>query len=720
MAYSPVLGNPKPQYFDSNGDPYVGMRLFFYQTASSTKQNTKTDSTGATNNTNPVVIGADGFPETNKMIYGDDSYVYKVVAAPPGSDDPPTSPLWTIDVIYPSNSLRADLASTSDIIKGSSLIGVFTSITNWVGRTLKAWITDRPASLTDFGCVGDGSDENTEILAAFNSGRAEIYVPEGYTFGFTDLSDIPSTVKRIFGPGTLKLIDGAISGGGNVSVFGGAHDIEIQQVTIDLNKANQAADPRIYHNDCDVKYHYTELKNGYTVRFARCTGEYYMNEAYNMDFYGIVLYGCTDWRIALNNLHDNGYAGIAFVGGGLSDVNDFYTYVNGTNDLTLSAVSGSAITITAASAIFQSGHVGHFIYSDSDDCIIEITGYTNTTTVTGDVLSPSTDTTVTTWYYTIPCRRILVTGNNCYSNDRWGINVDTFNIDTTVSSNICSNNGSVSAGLGYGITVQGRGGWGINVAANTCNFNYTHGINMYGHSAIPSGNYSANTCMYNGHDAGSGCGIYVNLSRKGTFSSNNCHNNKTAGIWLYHSIKNVITGNNCGSRYSTGTYTQAYGIVLGNTAYDGSGATAAAINNTVTGNQCNGNATQDWLVADPTNNTFSGNNYEAPELSTRTLTLHDDYTLTLEDAGKRINNSGASKDITITLPAAGEDGLQYNFLRTNATYTINIDPDGTDNIRGGTAGQYISLDTNGADVTLYNDVTTQWEARVHTGTTSFH
>jgi hypothetical protein len=108
MSYSPILGNPKPQYEDSNGDPYVGMRLFFYAAGTSTKLATKTDSTGAVDNTNPVVLDSDGFPTGNVMIYGANAVAYKVVAAPAGTDDPPTSPLWTIDNVIPGATLEAE------------------------------------------------------------------------------------------------------------------------------------------------------------------------------------------------------------------------------------------------------------------------------------------------------------------------------------------------------------------------------------------------------------------------------------------------------------------------------------------------------------------------------------------------------------------------------------------------------------------------------------
>jgi len=105
MGYSPILGNPKPQYSDNNGPPYVGMRLFTYAAGTSTKLASQTDSGGLTDNTNPIVFGADGFPESDVGIYGDNITAYKVVAAPPGSDDPPTSPLWTLDNLYPNQLL---------------------------------------------------------------------------------------------------------------------------------------------------------------------------------------------------------------------------------------------------------------------------------------------------------------------------------------------------------------------------------------------------------------------------------------------------------------------------------------------------------------------------------------------------------------------------------------------------------------------------------------
>ena len=154
MSFSPVVGNPKPYYPDSNGDPYVGMRLFFYYADTSTKLDTQTDSTGLVDNTNPIVIGADGYPTGDVMIYGLNGQGYKVIAAPPGSDDPPTSPLWTINKIYPGIYIDSEwinpLTATYIDAQHFSVAGDQTSDYH-IGRPIK--------------CTG-GADIYTEVVSS--------------------------------------------------------------------------------------------------------------------------------------------------------------------------------------------------------------------------------------------------------------------------------------------------------------------------------------------------------------------------------------------------------------------------------------------------------------------------------------------------------------------------------------------------------------------------
>jgi microcystin-dependent protein len=96
MPVNPSPFGPKPQFELASGQPAVGNQLFFYVAGSvNTKLNTYTDSTGAVANSNPLVLNATGEPSTE--VWFTEGLAYKVVYAPAGDTDPPTSPIWTVD-----------------------------------------------------------------------------------------------------------------------------------------------------------------------------------------------------------------------------------------------------------------------------------------------------------------------------------------------------------------------------------------------------------------------------------------------------------------------------------------------------------------------------------------------------------------------------------------------------------------------------------------------
>lgn len=146
------LLNFTPQFFDSNGEAYVGARLFFYAAGSTTKQNTYTDSTGGTPNSNAMVCNASGYPTTSgniTEIWGTVGLTYKIGLAIPGVDDPPAAFIWTMDNVQPIN----DTTSAINEWIGSSLTPTYISATQFsvpgdhttdifeVGRSLKSTIT---------------------------------------------------------------------------------------------------------------------------------------------------------------------------------------------------------------------------------------------------------------------------------------------------------------------------------------------------------------------------------------------------------------------------------------------------------------------------------------------------------------------------------------------------------------------------------------------------
>lgn len=70
MILSPVL---KQRYFDDNGDPLAGGKLYSYIAGTTTPQATYTDATGATPNTNPVILDSTG----SANVWINPSLVYK-------------------------------------------------------------------------------------------------------------------------------------------------------------------------------------------------------------------------------------------------------------------------------------------------------------------------------------------------------------------------------------------------------------------------------------------------------------------------------------------------------------------------------------------------------------------------------------------------------------------------------------------------------------------
>ena len=85
-----------------------------------------------------------------------------------------------------------------------------------------------------------------------------------------------------------------------------------------------------------------------------------------------------------------------------------------------------------------------------------------------------------------------------------------------------------------------------------------------------------------------------------------------------------------------------------------------------------------------------------------------DLTLTATDHnGILFNNEGASGTVVLTLPAATV-GLNYRAVRT-ASHALRLDPNGSEVIRGGGAGKYLELDTDGDSVELECCVAGEWE-----------
>lgn len=89
--------NAKQQFFDNNGNPAVGHKVFTYAAGTATKLATTVSAAGA-NNTNPIILDYRG--EAN--IWIPPNVAFKYVLAPPTDTDPPTHAIWTVDAVVSS------------------------------------------------------------------------------------------------------------------------------------------------------------------------------------------------------------------------------------------------------------------------------------------------------------------------------------------------------------------------------------------------------------------------------------------------------------------------------------------------------------------------------------------------------------------------------------------------------------------------------------------
>jgi hypothetical protein len=192
---SPVAGAGW-QFFDNNGNPLSGGKLFTYAAGTTTNQVTYTTSAGTpgTEHTNPIVLDAAGRVSGGNEVWLVNGQQYKFVLKTSADVQ-----LWSADnisgngdpasIFYvpASDSLLAPgpltVKSALDQItnddNGSSVIGFLHSDTGSVPRTVEAKLEDTPVSVKDFGAVGDGIANDTAAIVAALGTNNSIYFPAG-------------------------------------------------------------------------------------------------------------------------------------------------------------------------------------------------------------------------------------------------------------------------------------------------------------------------------------------------------------------------------------------------------------------------------------------------------------------------------------------------------------------------------------------------------------
>ena len=176
---------PIQHFIDNFGNALNGGKLFTYAAGTTTKLATYTDSTGATANTNPVVLNVRG--EAN--VWLTPGLAYKFVLSPSTDSDPPVAPFWTVDnITNPGISNVATIAALRSMTASPTIVwvqgyastydggeGFFTlgpagtdnggTIIVTGGGTYYRETNGGPYSWRWFGAKGVGTDDTTAILA---------------------------------------------------------------------------------------------------------------------------------------------------------------------------------------------------------------------------------------------------------------------------------------------------------------------------------------------------------------------------------------------------------------------------------------------------------------------------------------------------------------------------------------------------------------------------
>ena len=141
-----LIPTPVMQFFDSNGDPLVGGKVYTYAAGTSTPLATYTDQGGATPNANPVILDSRG---EAAIWFGGSSYklVLKTSA---------DVLIWTADNV---TAALASLAASS----GSSLVGFLPAGTGAVATTAQAKMRERVSAVDGGADITGATDSSTSI-----------------------------------------------------------------------------------------------------------------------------------------------------------------------------------------------------------------------------------------------------------------------------------------------------------------------------------------------------------------------------------------------------------------------------------------------------------------------------------------------------------------------------------------------------------------------------
>jgi parallel beta-helix repeat protein len=180
-VYLSPLGGAGGQFFDNNGAPLSGGKLFTYAAGTTTPLATYTSSSGTTPNTNPIILNAAGRLNGSSEIWLTGGMTYKFVLT--DANDVLIGTYDQMSGINDGSVFTADLANTANPTKGDALVGFRQSdaaglLPGATARTVHQKLQET-VSVKDFGAVGDGVTDDTSALQSAIASGKPLYFPAG-------------------------------------------------------------------------------------------------------------------------------------------------------------------------------------------------------------------------------------------------------------------------------------------------------------------------------------------------------------------------------------------------------------------------------------------------------------------------------------------------------------------------------------------------------------
>lgn len=142
----PVFASPLPTFqFNQNGVPLSGGKLFTYINNTDTKLATYTDYTGATQNTNPIILDANG----QCSVWLAEGQTYTFTLSPTTDTDPPTNAFWTKNGITGINDISQQQSASGPVTSGVVLMtGEIREFSGPEGAVPNGWLLCTGAAIS--------------------------------------------------------------------------------------------------------------------------------------------------------------------------------------------------------------------------------------------------------------------------------------------------------------------------------------------------------------------------------------------------------------------------------------------------------------------------------------------------------------------------------------------------------------------------------------------